>query len=611
MPTLTVERDGREWLLSFDYDPEAVTLVKRTLYSRRWDKDRQKWVVPLSCTYDIVALANEMGRQGWAVSGREAIEMQSKIDRALGAAPRAKTVDELHKAVANHYRKIANGGSFDFHLNPYGHQEAGVAWLTAVHDGILADEMGLGKTKQLIDYARLLFRDGAIERVVIVCPATLKRNWQHEIEMNCGDESHSVFIVRGVARQRLVIEEAARHAEPPVWVIFNYEQLLRSKRFEALCDGALLVADEAHRLKNEEAKQTEAFTASVNYAKRIVLMTGTPVVNKAEDLYNLVDLVSPGRLGASRWAFQDRHAVVKREKVRYKGGKGKKREVRRVVGYRNLDAVTQRIAPVMLRRTKAECLDLPPKIPVERAIEMAGEQDRAYAELVERLQTNLADSNGEPVEVRVKSAATLLLRLQQVADGFVGDGVRAVHFTQQAKQDAMDDLVEDLVYDAGGKLVIWTRFLPPIGFLTKRFAKLNPVVIYGDVPQDDRHDLAQAFQEDDRVRLFIGQIQTAGVGLNLYAASDQVFLSRWWSPTPNTQAEDRLHRIGQKNPVSVTRLVALPGPQTKKALKDKDPKAIDEIVGAVLDRKQDLADTLTGDLGVLSDLSEIMKVAGK
>ena len=406
----------------------------------------------------------------------------------------------------------------------------------------------------------------------------------------------------------------------PTWVMFNYEQLMRSDRFPFLCEGALLIADEAHRLKNEKAKQSEAFIAALPGAKRVVLMTGTPVVNKAEDLYNLVDMVSPGRLGASRWAFQDRHAVVKTEKVRFKGGKGKERDVRRVVGYKDLDEVTARIAPVMLRRTKDECLDLPPKIPAERAVEMAGEQDRAYAELVEQLQTDLELSNGEAIEVRVKSAATLLLRLQQVADGFIGDGARAVHFAQQAKQDALDELVEDLVHDAGKKLVVWTRFLPPIGFIKKRFADLNPVVIYGDVPQDDRHELARRFQEDDSVRLFIGQIQTAGVGLNLYAASDEVFLSRWWSPMPNLQAEDRLHRIGQKNPVSVTRLVALPGPKTRKALDDKSkgsgepkrkPKAIDQIVGDVLDRKQTLADTLTGDMGVLSDLAEIMKVAGR
>ena len=634
-----VDRVGSNLTVTFPYDPYLKNKFAEVVMARKWHSPSKSWLVPLSCAHDVSKFCKEILEKAgtpvpysqdrtfpdYEVEGEGFASDASYRGDILAKGPRAKALDDLHPEIR---AKLA-GTEVETLLDPYEHQTAGLAWLLFAESGLLLDEMGLGKTKQIIDYGTILMNQGIVDRVVIVCPATLKRNWAKEIRMNNGARAMAgvVTIVAGSKRIRRRLEKRILQENSPVkWVIYNYEQTWRSERFFEIAHGSLLVADEAHKLKNEGARQTKAFAAVAKGAffcegegdglklptneeeaaealtklksERVVLLTGSPVVNKAEDLYNLSELVSPGLLGSSRWAFLQKYARL--------GNNGWGTQVE---GYKNLDDVTARVSRISLRRLKSDCTDLDPKIYMTQELEIEGEQDQAYLEIVRDLQTAIQDSEGEEIFVQIKNAMTQLIRLQQCVDGFISNGPEHKFFKNGGiKFKALDELIEE-IGDAEKKLVIWTRFVAPIQFMLDRYAKSNPVAIYGGVNQSQREVNVETFQEDPNCKLFIGQVHTAGLGLTLTAASDQVFLSRWWSPSVNQQAEDRLHRIGQENTVTVSSLVTVAGSKTKKGLFDEAIQTIDEIVAATLKDKAHLAGELTGDNGVLQ-MKEILRIAG-
>jgi SNF2 family DNA or RNA helicase len=536
--------------LEYPYAP-AVTDIIRRIPGREFNRTYKVWLFPLTPT-NILQLRDGLTEIGWAMS----------IPRDLA--------DDLNKAYAKAKAAAAvrDAGdsdiAFDYVTEPYAHQRAGLAFLAHLDGGALLWEMGLGKTKTAIDFAEMKagkhttppglgWDQGAEFKVLVIAPNTVKRNWRDEVTKHAGHDD--VVIPKGTIPQRIGQLATARYT------VINCEALSYPKMADALRDIVwdLIVVDESTRFKTPDAKRTKALQKL--RTKRRVILTGTPITGKPADAYVQFEWVAPGTFGKSFWTFKERYL----EKdwfgniVGIKPGMG--------------DELRQRIDTVSYRILKADVLDLPEKVYIDRRVEMKGEQRRAYNQMRDELRIELANAD----EVRASNILTVLLRLTQVTAGMVGERGRYEWLADNAKADELDHLLlEEL---AGEQVVIFGLYQFELEQLAARY-KAPEAIIYGPTPEVVRHELVTQFQAGDR-RLLFAQTRTGGIGINLTAAQTAIYVTRSWSLEEYLQSQDRLHRIGQTGTVSIIHLLA--------------EDSIDNDIAEALAEKKSLADHLTGD----------------
>jgi SWI/SNF-related matrix-associated actin-dependent regulator 1 of chromatin subfamily A len=424
------------------------------------------------------------------------------------------------------------------------HQIEGVAFLLGRRRAILADDMGLGKTRQAIVSLRHLTPGG---RRLVVCPASVKRNWAREISVVAPDAS--VLIIEGSATVALTAE----------WVIVNYDILGKHLHTLEQVAWAALVFDEAHYLKNHTsarsraARQLTASAASATPALAVQLLTGTPLTSRPRDLFVLLQLAAHP-LGRSFLAFAKRYCAAEKGEYGWKTG-----------GASNIEELTVQLHGVMLRRTKDDVLALPPKLRTWMPVEVpAGTGSRAVKKVFELLAGKHARPAG-PRDTELRRRGKLL--------AFLVEARQALAF---AKTAATLDLVKGAI-DQGEKVIVFSCFDDPIAKLARELGNAA-VVLTGKTPAATRQTLVDRFQNDDDVRVFVANIIAGGTGLNLTAATQVVFNDLDWVPTNHWQAEDRAYRIGQTRTVNVTYFVA------------RD--TIDDFVQAVLETKAALVNAI-------------------
>jgi SWI/SNF-related matrix-associated actin-dependent regulator of chromatin subfamily A-like protein 1 len=425
-------------------------------------------------------------------------------------------------------------------------QRAGIAYASGRPNCLIADEMGLGKTIQAIGVINL---DRGIRSVLVICPASLKINWQRELE-------------RWLARPlRVAIANGTLAPEATnVWIT-NYDML--GKHREALRSQTwdLLIADECHYLKNPKAQRTQEVLGKAARdpeerlapipARRRLFLTGTPIVNRPIELWPILRAVDRAGLGRN-W-----REYVLRYCAGHEGRWGWE-----VSGASHLDELQERLrAAVMVRRRKADVLtELPAKrrqvleVPAADCAALVNAENAAYAAQAEQL-THLKQAversraSADPAEYAQAVAA-----LREGAVRAFADIARARHATALAKVPAVGaHLVECL--EAGGKLVVFAHHHDVIAGIRESLAGIRSVVLTGETSPSDRQAAADAFQRDPACRVFIGSIGAAGLGLTLTASAHVVFAELDWVPGAMTQAEDRCHRIGQTESVLVQHLV--------------------------------------------------------
>lgn len=555
-------------VLPFTEGKIAVRLVKRddhaydllcSLPGHRWDADAKVNVFPLT-SLDAIRAAFPRA----VLSPQLTLQQQSKEEYTKVMTKQRALVDHIKSLP----RAEIKGYAWPF--DPFPHQTVGVAFLLSLDRCLLLDEMGLGKSAQAITAACVRMQRGLIDRCLIIAPNTLKFNLAAEIEKHAHPDFRKVVVVNGTKDQRLAqLEEGL--SSP--FTIINYEAVrLHINELKLIADGQMVVCDEAHKIKNRRAKVTIAVQSLK--PRFAVLMTGTPIANKVEDLYTLVDYVSPRLLGKNYWEFEDRYLK--------KGGWQNKE----IVGYKNLDELRDLLSSVSIRRLKSDVLGLPPKTRQDRFVEIDGQQRKAYEAMKEDLVAKIADMDEDEFQATASTILVQTLRLQQIADGFLSDGER-VKWVGDAKFKELDDIVDEVVRQNGKKLVIWARFLPVVRATTERYAELGTAMIAGEVATQTRQIIVDRFQDpNDDLRIIVGQIQTASLGLTMTATDVQVFYDCSWSPSENAQAEDRLHRIGQTGSVSVVRLLAR--------------ETIDERMMKLLERKEQVSKFVAGDIDTMS-----------
>lgn len=431
-------------------------------------------------------------------------------------------------------------------------------------------EMGCGKTLTAIAIMGALYCQHKITRVLVVAPSSVCSVWPHDLAAFAAFP-YEVRVLLGEKKQRLEalhsLTDYPNTANRLLVAVINYEATHREGIFEALDGYAadLIICDESQRIKNPRAAQSRAVQMLGDRAACRLILSGTPVQNSVIDLYSQYRFLDPGVFGANFYAFRNRYCQM--------GGYGG----HEVVGFQQMDELVRKEHSIALRVTKAECLDLPGQTFVRRYVQLEPAARRLYAQIARASCAEL--ENGEHVTASI--VLTKLLRLMQLTGGFVqADGGDRPRPAGSAKLDALADILEDYVQEAGQKLVVFARFRPEIAAICQlleqrgiRYGRID-----GEVPMDQRGAIVETFQQDPGVKVFVAQIQTAGLGITLHAASAAVFYSLDFNYANYAQALARIHRIGQAQPVTYIHLLA--------------EHTVDDQVLDALERKEDLARTI-------------------
>ncbi len=447
-------------------------------------------------------------------------------------------------------------------LLPY--QLDGVAFAAGAGRAILADDMGLGKTIQGVGTAELLAREAGISRVLVVCPTSLKSQWLSEIARF---SSRTASLVTGSAKDR-----PEQYASPAFFTICNYEQVLRDVLAIEQHRWDLIILDEGQRIRNWEAQTTQ--TIKSLRSRFALVLSGTPMENRLEELFSVMQFVDGRQLGPA-FRFFNRYRIQDE-----KGA---------VLGYQHLDELRQRLRPVLLRRTKDLVMkQLPPRnteilhvAPTDEQATLHAAHLRVVVSIVRKKYLTEMDL------LRLRQA---LLMCRMTADSTALVDKKAPGYS--SKLQALDELFEQLFVDGDHKAVLfseWTSMLDLIQPLLDQRG-VHYVRLDGSIPQGKRQPLVHEFQTNPDCRVFLST-NAGSTGLNLQAADTVINVDLPWNPAVLEQRIARAHRMGQKRPVNVYILVTQ-GTLEEQMLTTISQKK--ELAMAALDSESDVTEVKLG-----------------
>ncbi|MGC8539982.1 MAG: DEAD/DEAH box helicase [Phycisphaerae bacterium] len=447
---------------------------------------------------------------------RDALEREAILAKAFPQGPNSPAMDHLVKVPL------------------YAYQREGALFAARAGRCLIGDEMGLGKTIQAIAAVEIMAKHFGVQRVLIICPTSLKHQWAREIEKFA---KRTTQVIGGMRTQR---EQG--FATETFYKITNYDTVRRDMDLIEKWSPDMVILDEAQRIKNWN-------TIAARCVKQIkspyaIVLTGTPLENRLEELVSVVQFVDRHRLGPT-FQFLHQHQIHDLE-------------TGRVVGYQNLDLIGRTLAPILIRRKKDAVLkDLPGRLDKNFFVSMTAEQLNHHEEnrdlvgrIVKRWRRThyLSEADRQRLMIalqnmRMSCDSTYLLD-HQTDFGY--------------KADELATLLEELFERPGEKVVIFSQWLRMHELLQRRMEgrPWEHVLFHGGVPGKQRGALVDRFREDDRCRAFLAT-DAGGVGLNLqHAASVVVNVDLPWNPAVLEQRIGRVHRLGQKRPVQVINFVA-------------------------------------------------------
>jgi SNF2 family DNA or RNA helicase len=440
----------------------------------------------------------------------------------------------------------------DFNLQPYPFQKQGISFLTHIGSGIIGDDMGLGKTMQTMGSAHMLLKNGLINKVLVVCPASLKYQWQKELLKFLDYES---IVIDGTTTKKKKEALKSFFESDVHFGIANYE-LIRSMADDfAAGEYDLIIADEAHRLKNRVSatyKAMKKLKSTYRYAA-----TGTPLQNNAEELYALVEWTRPGTFGKVTQFVRD-HVVNARKFNRWVP-----------IGYRDLDSIRESVSNMMLRRMKKDVAKfLPPIAYHERNIELNVVQEAVMAKITEDFQALLDELKDAEEQYEINAAGERVRVKHKKEDqvlGFIymmiaccdhplllkqgGNMSRKYHelipddITSPKLTDVVNFCKEQVEELNNKKIVIFTMYTKMQAMIVKELEKIGKVaVLNGSMTGKQRQDQIDLFMEDDEYYFFV--LSDAGnYGINLGIATTLIHYDSQWNPAIMDQRDGRIHRL--------------------------------------------------------------------
>ena len=533
-------RCNGDWSLyaTFPYD-EVVVGVIRALPSRFWDANSKEWEIPMNKLPDLL---DRLGNDDFRIHGNY-VTLKKKQAR------------------------IPSG--FEFKTTPFSHQIDGFNYGLQNDRWLLGDEQGLGKTKQVIDIAIAKKLQKGYKHCLIICGVNgLKWNWRNEIATHSNESCHILGqhdmkngrIKIGSNKDKLDDLKALLKNDSPYYFLITNVESIRDKdiseTIQELCRKNIInmiALDEIHKCKNPTSQQGKSLLKLQPECR--IAMTGTPLMNQPVDLYVILKWL--GYEKHTFWSFKNHYCEF--------GGYGGYE----IVGYKNLDELREQLSDIMLRRLKAEVLDLPEKTYVNEYVEMTPKQAQVYKEVTAEIKSNI-----DQIKM-ANNPLTELIRMRQ-ATGYTG--ILSSNIQESAKIDRAEELVEEALQN-GKQVVIFSNWTQITDAVYERLNKKYTCVgqITGNIKDIERDFTVSRFQAHE-LKVLIGTIGAMGTGLTLTAGTVEIFMDEPWNRANKEQAEDRCHRVGTTENVTIYTLIC------------KD--TIDERINELVQKKGELADAL-------------------
>lgn len=538
---------------------------KLVFYSRFQDRDLIKKLFPKGLRWDST-------KKAWRlppVTADNVTSFRTLLEEFPATQEAEKEIATVEAQVQHFQNQLAEGLKIKVHgpqtsvslpvkVQPYEHQIRAFEFCRRLDHSALLMEQGTGKTLVAIALLGHWWKTEGLQRALIVAPKSVMPEWERQFE-ELADFSYRLMLLTGSLEDRKDMLKNWPEGPGIQVAVINYEATWRM--IDELGDWApqIVITDESQKIKNIKAQQTKAVTALGKTAKHRLILTGTPVTQSPLDFFAQYKFLDPRIFGTSFTNFRSRYAIM--------GGYGGYQ----VMGYRNLEELASKAHSIAFRVTKEECLDLPETIDQFVYADLEAEAKNLYQTLRKEAIIKFSDTE----QVTAPIVLTELLRLQQIAGGFISTSENSYKQVSQAKLQVARELLEEMKA-ANKKVVIFARFVPEVGALAKIAQDLGMKTfsLTGETSMEARQQALKDFQLGD-LQVFIAQVATGGVGITLTAADTAIFYSTDFSLANYEQAKARLHRIGQKNSVVYIHIMA--------------KGTIDEEVMRRLADKQDLA----------------------
>ena len=530
------------------YDSYLYKESIREIDGRVYDPDDKAWIVPLNKknAYTIGLLGAELDEELKELA-------KQKEDNDVLTEPIAKP--KIKGSLYAHQVR-----AYNFALNLVNKGSKGIAYLM---------DMGTGKTITSIALVGSLLEQSKFHNLLIVCPKSIVGVWQEEFQ-KFADYRYALTVLDGSLEKKKSAFKYMTGTALQV-IVVNYESCWRLESEIAKWKPDMIICDESSKIKNPTTSQSKALHRLGANSKLNLILTGTPITNNPLDFFSQYKFLDEQILGSSFYLFRNRYAVM--------GGY----QNRLVVGYRHLAELVEKVHKIAYRIKIEDAVDLPPFIDETRTITLEPKAQAMYKMIAEDCYAEL---NNE-TDVTARNILTQLLRLSQVTGGYMrNDNNNDALQVSSAKMDALEDIVDTCV-EEGRKVVVFARFVPEIEAIARMLQKkgIGYSLIYGATK--DRAEQVKKFQEDPETKVFVGQLQTTGMGLTLTAANVAVFYSLDFSYANYEQSRARIHRIGQKEKCLYIHLVC--------------KNTVDEKVMKALQKKGDIAKLMVDDWRTLID----------
>lgn len=538
-------------------DASTVDLIK-SLSNRTYVPDTHEWEIPESELVNVGKMfSNRLFFEDPSLEKKVVALIAEDLTSCLSAK------DRLHG--------IKPESDFSFKTKPLPHQIEAFNYGLKRHQLLLCDEQGLGKTKESIDIT--VNKKAELNKVLVVCGVNSVRfNWAQEIIIHSNEKS----IILGNENNVLADLESWLN-DDTYFGIINIEKLRKTEIISKISEyvksqkiGGVIV-DEVHKIKNPKTQQGKAVANNLRDAKFKIGLTGTPITNNPLDLWNILNW-----LGATRdnyFAFRNKYVILG-------GWEGKQ-----VMGFKNLNNLNADLQQIMLRRTKNDVIDLPPKIYKNEYIELSAQEKKEYKEQqnhISMIIKKIEDENGDIKEKEVPNILGLLIRLREATSG--------INSSVKSKIERLVELYTEEYLPLKRKIIVFTNFTETVKDVVDALSQYNPLFVTGNVPLEERQQKVNLFQSSSEHNIIVGTIGAMGTGLTLNKASAVIFIDKSYSYADNLQAEDRAHRIGTEHSVNVISLIA--------------KNTIDENIESILANKKEYFDKTVNTSNSNNELSK-------
>ena len=423
-------------------------------------------------------------------------------------------------------------------------------------------DMGTGKTITTIAVVGAMYQEKKIRKLLVVCPKSIVDVWEQEFEKFAGFP-YSLVVLDGTGLKKI---DTIRHMNGIGLqvIVVNYESCWRLEAELTKWKPDMIVCDESSKIKNPQAKCSKALHRLGKLSSYNLILTGTPITNSPLDFFSQYKFLDERIFGGSFYGFRSYYAIL--------GGY----QNHQIVGYKHLAELVEKAHAIAYRIKIDEAVELPEFVDEIRPVKLEKKAQQIYDGISKDSYAELMSG-----EVTTRNVLTQLLRLSQCTGGFIrnddGDDAQQV---STAKLEALEDIIDECM-EQKKKVVVFARFVPEIDAISKMLTKkkIAHAIIKGDVK--DRAEQVEAFQNNPDVRVFIGQLQTTGMGLTLTAGTVAVYYSLDFSYTNYEQSRARIRRIGQTKRGVYIHLVA------------KD--TVDEHIMSALKQKADVAHMIVDD----------------